>query len=113
MTVAVFPEMEVRKGVTPESLNRALKGVGKAPARAFYRYLEWHFFEKKCVGCTSYENYGVMLVRGQFYEHMKAFANPPEDVFELISCLKESGLISVQKNDGVYRVTFHELCPEA
>jgi hypothetical protein len=100
---------EREKGVPAQDLNAALRGVKMAQARAFYRSLEQHFFQNDCQGCKSYKQYGVLLVKGQFYQHMVMISPVEGDVFVLISSLKESGLIELRKDNELYRVTFKHL----
>src|SRR5437899_8000183 len=98
-----------QKGVPPKEIKSALRGVKMVQARAFYRALEQHFFQNDCLGCQSYFKYGVLLVKGQFYQHLEMFLPADQNTFELVLHLKESGMIHVQKNDELYRVTFMHL----
>jgi hypothetical protein len=100
---------EGEKGVSAQDINTALKGPSMTLTRAFYRALEQHFFQNDCPGCKSYKQYAVLLVKGQFYQHMVAISPVDEDIFVLISSLKESGLIELRKDDELYRVTFKHL----
>ncbi len=102
--------VEVRKGVPPKELTTMLRGPQLLQARAFYRALERHFLADECTGCKSYHKYGVLLVKGQFHQHLELFRpNVYLDVTELVSQLETAGIIHVQQNDELYRVTFMHL----
>jgi len=102
-----------QKGVQPKEMNNALKGPKMVQARAFYRALEQHFFADDCAGCKSYFKYGVLLIKGQFYQHLEMFrSNIYLDVVELVSQLEKAGMIHVQQNEEMYRVTFIHLLPK-
>ena len=99
-----------QKGVPSKKISSALSGIEMVQARAFYRSLEQHFFQDDCPGCKSYFQYGVLLVKGQFYKHLEVLRTYADlDIFELILRLKESGMIGVEKDDELYRVTFKHL----
>ena len=96
----------------PDEASIALKGTKTVQARAFYRALEQHYFQNKCPGCKSYDQYSVLLVKKRFYKHMELFVPSAEyDVFELIASLKESDMISLHNDGETYRVTFKHLLP--
>ncbi|HEX3642923.1 MAG TPA: hypothetical protein VHV10_16690 [Ktedonobacteraceae bacterium] len=101
-----------QKGVPPKEIISALKGIKMVQARAFYRALEQHFFQNDCLGCTSYFQYAVLLIKGQFYQHLGLFLTAEDqNVVELVSHLEKAGMIHIHKHvdDELYRVTFMHL----
>jgi DNA-binding CsgD family transcriptional regulator len=106
---------EEQKGVSDEVVYASLKGVKMAHARAFYRALERHFFLDDCPGCKSYFQYAVLLVKGQFYQHLGLFLpDEGQNVVELVYHLERTDMIYVHKHidDELYRVTFVHLQPK-
>lgn len=106
-------EKDEEVGSRAETKIRALKGLAMAPAREFYRSLELHFLASECEGCTSYHNYGVMVIHQNFEYHMQALAGQEQHVDTLLYHLQKSELLEVHRDlYGVYRISFVRLLPE-
>jgi len=93
-------------------LTDRLPGPANAKARKLYRSLKHHFQAAKCPICSCYHRYGVMIVRGDFIEHIQDINNgqlAPTDLFKLKDAkLLELDTISARQ----HRITIVELIPQ-
>lgn len=112
MKTALQNRINGKGGIKSRPLNKVLPGTTASPAREFYRNLEKHYLQNDCPSCASYTQYSVLLVQGQFYHHMELFSVPDQDIFILISQLKESRMINVSRDENTYRITFLKLTKE-
>lgn len=89
-----------------------LPGVANLKARRLYHTLVNHFTHASCQCCAFYKQYGVMIVKGDFTEHIEDLNNgklAATDIFKL----KDAGLIELEQiSERQYRLTICELAPE-
>jgi hypothetical protein len=94
------------------ALLKALPGTANLKARKLYHTLKNHFTHASCQCCTFYKQYGVMIVKGDFTEHIEDLNDgklAAADIFKL----KDSGLIELEQITArQYRLTICELAPE-
>jgi DNA-binding CsgD family transcriptional regulator len=93
-------------GTDIERLCRTLKGIAMEPVRDFYRRLEQHYLQNDCSGCKSYHKYHVMVIPGNFHNHLELFTTPDKDVRVLLYHLEQHRILHVRCDDDLYRVTF-------
>jgi len=93
------------------TLNR-LPGAANLRARKLYHTLKSHLLDETCLICTSYQKYGVLIVKGDFFEHIQDINGgklAPADFFKL----KDAKLIDLDEISArQHRVTICELAPE-
>jgi hypothetical protein len=103
-------------------LNKFLPYSSNVGARSIYRALERHFKSGLyCKQCTCYQQYGLMLVRGDyssFNDHIADIANQSRtkviEHFEWsLGQIKDSGLITIAKREErLYELVFTQLAPK-
>ena len=92
-------------------LNR-LPGAANVKARKLYHALKSHLQDATCPMCSFYKQYGVMIVKGDFFEHLQDIHGGKfalADIFKL----KDAKIIGLDEISArQYRVTIYELAPK-
>lgn len=92
----------MRKTPSPRKLHRLVDQTG----RELYRLLETHYHQAACEQCTFYKQYGVMIVKGDFAEHIRNLGGDWSVTTELDKLVKAK-LIEIDKiSTHQYRITF-------
>lgn len=94
-------------------LTDRLPGAANVKARKLYRGLKRHFQTAKCPMCACYQQYGVLIIKGDFTEHLQDINDgqfvAPTDFYKL----KDAKLIELDTISArQHRVTIVELIPQ-
>lgn len=88
------------------ALLRKLPGPDNLRARELYRLLEKHYHQAACQHCAFYKQYGVMIARGEYADHIQDIGGDWQAMAELPKLVKAK-LIEVDEiSTHQYRVTF-------
>lgn len=93
-------------------LAHKLPGVANLKARKLYYSLKHHYKEAACPMCRFYKQYGVIVVKGDFTEHVRDINNGQLTASDLFK-LKDAKLLEIdQISIRQYRITICELIPQ-
>lgn len=104
--------------MTTKEVIKALPGPRNLHLRRLYRILEQHYTDANCPLCTCYKQYGTMIVKGSFLQHIDDVVNSQTIKKSIIDIDIEklnliSELVETQEiTPCMYRLTFVLLQPK-
>lgn len=94
------------------TLTTKLPGPEHLRARALYCSLKAHYEQKECSCCDFYQQYGVMIVKGDVFEHIRNIAACTAVVADLEKLTKAKFIELDEISTRQHRLTFVQIHAE-